>query len=209
MTTIGVDQGITRALVADPIIMRAQTRLIEAGLGPAVWVCTHVVPGEVGNHVAYALDFDEPASDELLAAVQQAFSPDESSDDGGHAHDHEQAPVPAVWAEGAGIGPEQWQQGARLAVEAQRELVAGRAVIYPGEQLMRGRVLLSSVVELTAIDSVSSMGGSLGDDVELETRDHVRPLRQGGAWVLHVQPARGGVQVPFEAPVHKACCADH
>ncbi len=123
--------------------------------------------------------------------------------------------APAVWCEGPGceglesVGNPEWADGARLAAQAQLSAGPSRAVVYPGSERMVGTLTIGAVTELSAIDEVRTMGPSLAPDATLVTRDHVRPLRQDGRWVLHVQPASGGIQVPFEAPANRPCCAEH
>jgi hypothetical protein len=43
----------------------------------------------------------------------------------------------------------------------------------------------------------------------IDTRDFVRPVRREGQVILQVQPAAGGVLIPFEAEHQQKCCSDH
>lgn len=182
----------------------------------------HVVPGgPPGNHVALSVQLDagERSADEVLRLVQAAFgSGDETEGEhDSHApdsHVHTEPEAPAVWCEGQecegqSVGNPEWADGARLAAQAQLSAGPSRAVVYPGSERMVGTLTIGAVTELSAIDEVRTMGPALAADATLVTRDHVRPLRQDGRWVLHVQPASGGIQVTFEAPANRPCCAEH
>jgi hypothetical protein len=43
----------------------------------------------------------------------------------------------------------------------------------------------------------------------IDTLDFIRPIRRDGRVVLLVQPAAGGVLIPFEVEHQQKCCADH
>lgn len=204
MSTIGVCQGIREALDAEPMITVARRRLADAGLAGGAWIVTHTVRGDAGAHTACGLSVPAAAgveAQEIADLVAQAFEP----------HDHEGTSVaPAsVWVDQATSGPLEWLPGAEAAAEAQRALVNGRAVVYPGVDSLVGTIPVEAVTAESAIDTVVSMGGPIAEGTLLHTRDHVRPMRLDGRWVLHVQPAVGGTLVPFENAVQHHCCQSH
>jgi hypothetical protein len=87
---------------------------------------------------------------------------------------------------------------------------AGRAVLFPGSELLVGTLSVASVVALTAIDRVDVLGsGPAADDTLVETGDFVRPQFAGDELVLVTTPAAGGVLVPFERRDPTPCCAGH
>jgi hypothetical protein len=87
----------------------------------------------------------------------------------------------------------------------------GRAVLYPGADVLRGTMSVEEVLSRSAIDRVAVLGtaGQPDPAVRLVTHDHVRPLWQSGELVLSAMPAVGGTLVPFEVPEPTPCCADH
>lgn len=215
---VGVDQGIREPLDAEPVIARARERLEAAGLVSSgedgLWIVTHVVRGEQPAHTAIGLVIPttERPVDEVLGLVEAAFSPDEADDEhlsdehDGHTHSHEPLAAPSVWAEGLSVGSADWQVGARWAAEATAAGDIGRAVVFPGVDELRGEVPVETVGEVSAVQ-VRSMGGEVAPGTMLVTRNHVRPVREQGRWVLLVQPALGGTLVPFEAPEQHDCCS--
>lgn len=208
---VGVDQGVHDALDAEPALRAACGRLAGRGLAPS-WIVTHVVSDDGGAHVAYALDLPDAGalSDaDLAALVADAFSPDAHPGDvAPHAHDHDLPGPASVVINDVGLGEPHGITGARAALAAQASGVTGRAVVFPGVDALRGTLQVSRVTETSAVEQVLSLGGPFAPDTPLVTRDHVRPYRQGGRWVLAVQPAIGGALVPFEDPAPKRCCQD-
>ncbi|MFJ8079899.1 hypothetical protein ACIQ6Y_04610 [Streptomyces sp. NPDC096205] len=89
--------------------------------------------------------------------------------------------------------------------------VVGRAVLYPGAGALTGTLTVAELLSRSAIDQVTVLGtpGEPDPRTRVVTRDHVRPQWLDGALVLAVQPAAGGVLVPFEVPHPTPCCADH
>jgi len=96
------------------------------------------------------------------------------------------------------------------AVTAHTTRTSGRVVVYPGWSGLTGTLTVSEVLACSAIDRIQVLAGSAPDSTaQLMTRDFVRPRWADGRLVLHVQPAAGGVLVPFETPTPTPCCADH
>ncbi|WP_405632702.1 hypothetical protein OG933_42575 [Streptomyces sp. NBC_00016] len=87
----------------------------------------------------------------------------------------------------------------------------GRAVLYPGADVLRGTLSIEEVLSVSAIDHVAVLGAAGRPDpsMPLVTHSHVRPLWQSGELVLTAMPAVGGTLVPFEVPDPTPCCADH
>ena len=87
---------------------------------------------------------------------------------------------------------------------------AGRAVVFPGSELLVGTLSVASVIALSAIDRVEVLGsGPAAADTLIETDDFVRPQFIGDELVLVTTPAVGGVLVPFECRDPTPCCAGH
>ncbi|MFD0308501.1 hypothetical protein [Streptomyces sp. NPDC127119] len=87
----------------------------------------------------------------------------------------------------------------------------GRAVVYPGSAGLTGTLTIAELLARSAIGRVVVLGapGQPPPSQQVVTRDHVRPQWQDGELVLTLQPAVGGVLVPFEVPDPTPCCADH
>jgi hypothetical protein len=86
----------------------------------------------------------------------------------------------------------------------------GRAVRFPGVDLLTGTVPVADVLASTAIDEVRVLaGGVLPPAAVLQTRDFCRPVYADGTLVLHVLPAGPGRVAPFEVPNPTPCCAAH
>ena len=97
--------------------------------------------------------------------------------------------------------------------EAVAEHVArrsGRAVRYPGVDLLVGTLRVADVLALSAIEQVEVLGGGEADPQALvDTGDFVRPQWRAGRLTLTTTPAVGGRLVPFETRNPTPCCAAH
>ncbi len=101
-------------------------------------------------------------------------------------------------------------EAARAARAAHVQRGSGRAVHYPGVELLTGTLAASALVERSAVDRVRVLtAGDAPPDALVVTREHVRPTWVDGELVLLTQPASGGTLVPFESPDPTPCCADH
>jgi hypothetical protein len=99
---------------------------------------------------------------------------------------------------------------ASAAAAARSARTEGRAVWFPGHRTVGGQITVAALLDTTAIDAVEVLGAAGADPATvIETRGFVRPRFVADRLVLHVQPARGGVLVPFETPNPTPCCADH
>jgi hypothetical protein len=87
---------------------------------------------------------------------------------------------------------------------------SGRAVLYPGVELLTGTVPVETLLTKSAIDRVLVIGGPpVTPETPVQTRDFVRPEWRDGLLTLIVTPAGGGGVAPFEVPNPTPCCADH
>jgi hypothetical protein len=87
---------------------------------------------------------------------------------------------------------------------------SGRAVLYPGVELLVGTLSVAEVLELSAIDRVEVLGSGPADPATLiDTGDFVRPQWRDGVLTLTTTPAVGGRLVPFETRNPTPCCAAH
>jgi hypothetical protein len=83
-------------------------------------------------------------------------------------------------------------------------------VRFPGAENARAVMTVAELQERCGIDQVEALGGlPVEDDTLVDTRDFIRPIRRDGQVVLLVQPAAGGVLIPFEVEHQQRCCADH
>jgi hypothetical protein len=105
------------------------------------------------------------------------------------------------------------REAAALAAAEHTARRSGRAVLFPGAELLTGTIPLSDLLELTAIDRVIVVGATSGatpDPVTpVQTQDHIRPEWRDGQLVLALVPAAGNTLAPFEVPNPTPCCADH
>jgi hypothetical protein len=86
----------------------------------------------------------------------------------------------------------------------------GRAVIFPGADLLRGVMSVARLLEVSAIERIHMLGGPLASPAEeIDTRDFVRPQWMDGQLTLVCTPAPHGRIAPFEVPNPMPCCADH
>ena len=109
---------------------------------------------------------------------------------------------------GQAVGDE--DERAVAAAAALRTRTEGRAVWFPGHDTLGDAVTVGDLLGRTAIERVKVLGSREVDpETVIHTRGFVRPRFRDGVLVLHAQPARGGMLVPFETPSPTPCCADH
>lgn len=174
------------------------------GLPAGSVVGTHLVrfadldPGEAAAgarpHVAVSVDLPGAVDEVLLEALTRAAG---------------RPPLRVRLFAGGGVDVDDPQAGAgaRLAVREALTRTGGRAVAFPGSDLLTGRLRVSDVLDRTAVDDVRGLDGLPADPAAvLETRGFLRPVHRGGRLVLDVAPAVGGVLVGFEDPAPTACC---
>jgi hypothetical protein len=131
----------------------------------------------------------------------------------------------AVWellarmADGAGTaallgrrfrGEPELRETVGAALVAHTSRASGRVVVFPGSARIVGTLTVGEVLSSSAIDRIRVLAGGPADAASmLQTRDFVRPRWSCGQLVLDVQPAAGGLLVPFETPTPTPCCAAH
>ena len=87
---------------------------------------------------------------------------------------------------------------------------SGRAVRYPGVELLVGTLTVAEVLALSAIAAVEVLGSGAADPAALlDTGGFVRPHWRAGVLTLTTTPAAGGRLVPFETRYPTPCCAAH
>jgi hypothetical protein len=180
---IAVDADSADAVEAEHVLHS----LLESATGPVV-ACTHVVPG---GHLAVSITtpgFDQTAlSHEIGSAVIRPGA-----------------------AEPEVAGPSQLVRGAYVAAVETALGTAGRLVAFPGQENAHGILTAADLRTRCGIDQVEALGGlAIEDDTLIDTRDFIRPIRRNGQVVLLVQPAAGGVLIPFEVEHQIKCCANH
>jgi hypothetical protein len=99
--------------------------------------------------------------------------------------------------------------GAWVAVAAAATGTSGRLVHFGGAAALTGCLTVDDVLAGSAVDEVVVVGGAphTGSTV-VDTRGFVRPRIERGRVRLLVQPAAGGVVVPFERANPHRCCED-
>ncbi|ONI67934.1 hypothetical protein BWI15_33250 [Kribbella sp. ALI-6-A] len=168
-------------------------------LAPAaipVIACTHAITGGDTPHLAVSI---AAATDELEAHVRR-WCADHGA---GSAFTRSGATAPDL------AGPSPLVRGAYVAA-VESALGAGRLVRWPGCEHAYGVQTAAALRAKAGIDYVEALGGlPVTDDTVIDTRDFVRPVRREGQVILQVQPAAGGVLIPFEAEHQHKCCSDH
>ena len=100
-----------------------------------------------------------------------------------------------------------------VAVQASLELaerLAGRAVLFQGQERLHGEIATDDVPGLSAIGAIEGIAGTPTVGTRLVTRGFVRPVLRAGALVLQVRPfGEEGTVAPFEVPDPTPCCAAH
>ncbi|HEV7897986.1 MAG TPA: hypothetical protein VGP31_09105 [Planosporangium sp.] len=100
--------------------------------------------------------------------------------------------------------------GAKIAAAEHEARSAGRAVYYPGVELLTGTLTVGEVIERSAIERVVLLGGAEATpETVLHTLDYVRPVWTDGQLALVTRPAPEGCLAPFELKHSTPCCADH
>jgi hypothetical protein len=227
VAVLGVDAGSRTAADAEHLMLAVAA---ELGADPGAVLCTHAVrrgtphyaatltlagrvalPDVPGAGVAL-LGGPVPAGGGTLPAGGAARAGGGTLPAGGAAwsaggHVPGDAPV------AAGLLTAGEPALARTALAAATDRAAGadgRAVRFPGVDLLVGTVPVADVLARTAVDEVRVLaGGTLPPGAQLDTRDFCRPTYQGGRLVLLVLPAGPGRVAPFEVPNPTPCCATH
>jgi hypothetical protein len=168
------------------------TRVLAAGA--SVVACTHLVSSP-WRHEALSI---EAHPRDLLALVPVVRGLGDQ--------------VAAVLLDGENTvtahGEEARRPGAREAAIAHRDRSGGRAVLFPGVELLTGDVPVAEVVTTTAISRIVSMHGEFDPDAVLVTGGYVRPVFEGGELVLHVGHDDPRRLVPWEVRTPTPCCGE-
>ena len=124
--------------------------------------------------------------------------------------DAEDAARPGLLVDDRCTGEEALEPVLRAVLAAHGTRSGGRAVVFPGQGDVPPTTTVGALLEATATQQVQVIGGPEPDGATtLLTRGFLRPRWVAGQLVLHVQPAVGGVLVPFETPDPTPCCAVH
>ena len=190
---IAVDADSRDTLEAEHLLHQ----LLATVSGPVV-ACTHMVPGGDRPHLAVSISGSD------LGPLGGGLGSDPIADKVGSAIIRAGAAEPVV------AGPSQLVRGAYVAAVESALGTAGRLVRFPGQEQARGILTAAELRERGGIDEVEALGGlPVEDDTVIDTLDFVRPIRRNSRVVLLVQPAAGGVLIPFEVEHQQKCCVDH
>jgi hypothetical protein len=164
--------------------------IADAGCPPPLVLCTHQVRTGEAHHAAsmeFAAGTAPAATTSLLDALQKLGL------------------ATAGPAEGTVDGPEEYRAGAVAARAALLARANGRAVRFPGQELLRGRLTVAEALAAGGVDRIEPLGTDISADTLVDTRDFVRPVFRAGALVLEVTPAAGGVVIPLELEHQHVC----
>jgi hypothetical protein len=174
--------------------------LASFSVGPVV-ACTHMVSSGEHPHVAVSISTPESRPDSEFTEQLSKWA---SGRGAGSAISRPGSAEPLL------AGPSQLVRGAYVASVEAALGTAGRLVRFPGRENARGILQAIDLRKRCGIDLVEPLGGlPVSDDSLIDTLDFVRPIRRAGQVVLLVQPAAGGVLIPFEVEHQLKCCADH
>jgi hypothetical protein len=198
-TVLGVDAGSPTLAEAEHLLLDLAGRL---GAGPGAVLCTHAVR-TAQPHYAVSMDLPGQVEPAVLTAVLAALLPADGAaavTERGRDRRH-----------GTVDGLPEAQRSARAVAADHRTGAAGRAVRFPGVDVLTGRLPVTEVLARTAIDEVVVLGGppAPAAGTVLDTRDFVRPEWSDGRLTLLVLPAGAGLVAPFEVPCPTPCCATH
>ncbi len=176
-------------------------RALAHSLAGARDICTYPV-SEPAPHDCAVIALDVAADvATLLRAVREALV----------AHGAAAAGV-AVWSADTGAihtsGDLADVAGAVNALVARRDQTGGRAILFPGQDDLRGVLPIRDMLARSAITAVDSLGIPVDPDTLVVTRDFVRPVYRDGRLVLALRP-RADAMGCFEQPDPTPCCAMH
>ena len=199
-STAGLDDlRVVGVSLAHPDTAAAEHWLASLVSQP-VLACTHLVQSP-RPHVALSLGF---ASSGAAASALEAASASASE------AASEGAATAAFAAAGAAAAAAQFAAAGAAAVAAHEGRQSGRAVVYPGVEVLVGTMSVAEILALSAITQVEVLGSGIADPAALvETGDFVRPQWRAGELVLTTTPAAGDRLVPFETRNPTPCCAAH
>jgi hypothetical protein len=180
----GVDGGHRDRSELEHAVLHA---LADAGTPPPLLLCTQVVrTGGAAHHTAsveFAAGTPVAAPAAALAGLGAAVAAPDGSCEGGEEY------VPGALA----------ARAAHLAGDG------GRAVRFPGQDLLHGRLTVADVLATGAVARVDPLGTRVTPETVVDTRDFVRPVLRGGVLVLDVTPAAGGTVIPMEMEHQHVC----
>jgi hypothetical protein len=183
---LGIDGGHRDRAELEHALLHA---LDDAGCPPPLLVCTHPVHTGQAHHAA-SVEFVAGTPADGLTGLRREL---------------------AVWAavagpdDGSTDGPDEYRPGAAAARAALLAREGGRAVRFPGWELLRGRLTVAEVLATGGVEGIEPLGTEVSSETVVDTRDFVRPVIRGGALVLEVTPAAGGTVIPLELEHQHVC----
>ncbi|MGP8300943.1 hypothetical protein ACTPOK_24075 [Streptomyces inhibens] len=184
---LGIDSGHRDRAALERLVLEA---LQDSGCPRAVLLCTHQIrTGQA--HLAASVELPAATGPAALTALAARLV--------------ERGAAVAGPDEGPARGAQEYRPGA---LEARRALLtrqAGRAVRFPGQDSLRGRLTIARALATGAVDRVDPLGTEVDPDTVVDTRDFVRPVFRDGVLVLEVTPAAGGTVIPLELRDQHIC----
>lgn len=121
--------------------------------------------------------------------------------------------IAAVLLDSTGVrmtrGPHDRRAGALEAAEAAASRTSGRAVAFPGRDLLVGDVPVQEILTRTAVDAVISSHGAYDVNAVLRTGDFIRPSYNDGQMIVHVGHSDPALLMPWETADPGPCCGGH
>jgi hypothetical protein len=160
-------------------------------------ICSHDVPDQPG-HRLLTVDVAERHADRVIRTIGELA---------GHR-------VDAVLTDQGWARPprrpsdsgKRAQDVVRAAVERQALREAGRALVFPGQPLLRRDLPVAAVLALTAVHEVRSVHGDFDPSATLRCHGYARPHYTGGKLVLPVGHDDPGLVVAVEVRYSPPCC---
>lgn len=184
---LGIDGGHRDRSALERLVLEA---LEDTGCPRAVLLCTHPVRTGQAHHAA-SVELPATAGPTALTALADRLM--------------ELGAAVAGPDEGPARGAQEHRTGALQARRALLTRQAGRAVQFPGQDALRGRLTIAQVLATGAVDRVDPLGTEVDPDTVVDTRDFVRPVFHDGVLVLEVTPAAGGTVIPLELQDQHIC----
>ncbi|MFF0622131.1 hypothetical protein [Streptomyces sp. NPDC004296] len=184
---LGIDGGHRDRTALERLVLEA---VQDTGCPRAVLLCTHPIRTGQAHHAA-SIELPATTGPTALAALAARLM--------------EPGAAVAGPDDGPARGAQEYHPGALQARQALLTRQSGRAVRFPGQESLRGRLTIARALATGAVDRVDALGAEVDPDTVVDTRDFVRPVFHDGVLVLEVTPAAGGTVIPLELRDQHIC----